>query len=109
MVLQIKLVNDGYAATYVSQEAARLSDWANWKDQAWGVTAEPIVIVYNKRLLPPDQVPNSHHALRRYLETINRSRAAWSRPTTLHAQPSAISTCRRMSRRRARYGGSFKQ
>lgn len=69
MDLQIKLVNDGYAATCVSQEAARLSDWAHWKDQAWGVTAEPIVIVYNKRLIPPDQVPTSHHALRRYLET----------------------------------------
>lgn len=69
MDLQIKLVNDGYAAAYSSPEAETLPDWAQWKDQAWGVTAEPIVIVYNKRLIPPDQVPTSHLALRRYLET----------------------------------------
>lgn len=69
MDLQIKLVNDGYATTYRSPEAANLPDWAKWKDQAWGVTAEPIVIVYNKRLIDADQVPDSHLDLRRYLES----------------------------------------
>jgi len=69
MDLQIKLVNDGYAATYQSREAAKLPDWAQWKDQAWGVTAEPIVIVFNKRLIAAGQVPTSHLALRRYLES----------------------------------------
>ena len=69
MDLQIKLVNDGYALSYASREAASLPDWAKWKNQAWGVTAEPIVIVYNKRLIAPDAVPRSHQALRRYLES----------------------------------------
>lgn len=68
MDLQIKLVNDGYASTYASPEAASLPDWARWKDQAWGITAEPIVIVYNKRLIAPARVPTSHIALRRFLE-----------------------------------------
>jgi iron(III) transport system substrate-binding protein len=68
MDLQIKLVNDGYAMTYRSSEAANLPDWAKWKDQAWGITAEPIVIVYNRKLIAADQVPNSHLALRRFLE-----------------------------------------
>lgn len=69
MDLQIKLVNDGYATTYSSSEAGDLPDWAKWKDQAWGVTAEPIVIVYNKRLIAADNVPDSHLSLRRYLES----------------------------------------
>ncbi len=68
MDLQIKLVNDGYAEAYRSPEAAALPEWAKWKDQAWGITAEPIVIVYNKRLVAPGDVPDSHTALRRYLE-----------------------------------------
>ncbi len=69
MDLQIKLVNDGYAMAYASPEAPHLPDWAKWKDQAWGVTAEPIVIVYNKKLIAADQVPDSHVALRRFLES----------------------------------------
>lgn len=68
MDLQIKLVNDGYASTYASPEAASLPDWARWKDQAWGITAEPIVIVYNRKLIAADSVPTSHIALRRFLE-----------------------------------------
>ena len=51
MDLQIKLVNDGYAQTYVSKEIAHIPDWAIWKDEAYAVTAEPIVIVYNKKLV----------------------------------------------------------
>jgi iron(III) transport system substrate-binding protein len=69
MDLQIKLVNDGYAMSYRSPEGAKLPDWAKWKDQAWGITAEPIMIVYNKRLVPRDRVPDSHIALRRFLES----------------------------------------
>lgn len=69
MDLQIKLVNDGYAASYQSPEAANLPDWAKWKDQAWGITAEPIVIVYNKNLIALDKIPDSHMTLRRFLES----------------------------------------
>jgi iron(III) transport system substrate-binding protein len=60
MDLQIKLVNDGYAQPYVSREKAALPDWAVWKNEAYGVTAEPIVFTYNKALMPAAAVPRSH-------------------------------------------------
>lgn len=69
MDLQIKLVNDGYAQAYASPEKPYLPDWAIWKNEAWGVTAEPVVIAYNKRLVPPKDVPRTHAALERLLRT----------------------------------------
>ena len=57
MDLQMKLVNDGYAQTYVSPEAEALPSWAIWANQAYGVTAEPVVIAFNKQKLPRDAVP----------------------------------------------------
>lgn len=68
MDLQIKLVNDGYAQRYVSTERDALPAWANWKDQAWGTTAEPIIMVYNKALIAEAAVPHTHLALTRMLE-----------------------------------------
>ena len=67
MDLQVKLVNDGYAAAYKSPEAAKLPAWATWKDQAYGTTFEPISIVYNKRLLQQNEVPKSHADLAKVL------------------------------------------
>jgi len=52
MDLQIKLVNDGYAANHSSAETETLPDWANWRDQAFGFTYEPAVMVYNQALVP---------------------------------------------------------
>src|SRR5438552_12581838 len=57
MDLQIKLVNDGYAQPYVSKEIAHLPDWAIWRDEAYAITAEPIVIVYNKNLVAESDIP----------------------------------------------------
>jgi iron(III) transport system substrate-binding protein len=67
MDLQIKLANDGYAAEYRSPEADGILDWARWKDRAYGVTAEPVVMVYNKRLLQEGLVPKDHADLLRLL------------------------------------------
>ena len=67
MDLQIKLANDGYAAEYRSVEAEGIPAWAQWKDLAYGVTAEPVVIVYNKRLLRDDMVPHDRAELLRLL------------------------------------------
>jgi iron(III) transport system substrate-binding protein len=64
---QMKLVNDGYAETYVSPEAARLPQWAVWNHQAYGVTAEPVAIAYNKGLLPAAEMPKTHAELARLL------------------------------------------
>ncbi len=60
MDLQIKLANDGYALAYQSPEASSLPSWAVWKNEAFGTTFEPIGFVYNKRLLKPEEVPQSH-------------------------------------------------
>jgi iron(III) transport system substrate-binding protein len=67
MDLQIKLANDGYAAEYRPPEAQGIFDWARWKDRAYGVTAEPVVMVYNKRLLREGLVPKDHAGLLRLL------------------------------------------
>ena len=60
---QIKLVNDGYAQPYASPEKAHLPPWAVWKNEAYGVTAEPIVFAYNRRLLSAAEAPRSHDQL----------------------------------------------
>lgn len=69
MDLQIKLVNDGYAQAYSSPEKPNLPGWAIWKNEAWGVTAEPVVIAYNKRLVPVADVPRTHDAFERLLRS----------------------------------------
>ena len=63
MDLQIKLVNDGYAQPYVSKEIAHIPDWAIWKDEAYAITAEPIVIVYNKKLVAESDIPRTRAEL----------------------------------------------
>jgi iron(III) transport system substrate-binding protein len=67
MDIQVKLINDGYAQTYRSPEARRLPRRAIWRDQGFGVTAEPIGFAYNRRLLKPEEVPRSHAELLRAL------------------------------------------
>lgn len=66
--LQIKLAADGYAATYQSPEAKNIPAWANYKNMAYGVTAEPITFVYNKRAMPAGDVPKSHEDLLKLLQ-----------------------------------------
>jgi len=67
MDLQIKLANDGYASEYRSTEAGEIPSWAQWKDRAYGVTAEPVVMIFNKKLLRADLVPHDHADLHRLL------------------------------------------
>jgi iron(III) transport system substrate-binding protein len=69
MDLQVKLVNDGQAATYASPEKPALPAWAVWKDQAYGTTYEPVSFIYNKRLVPAEDVPADHAALLKLLTT----------------------------------------
>jgi iron(III) transport system substrate-binding protein len=68
MDLQMKLVGDGYALGYKSPEAGKLPGWAVFKDLAYGTTLEPVVIAYNKRLLPADKVPKTHADLVRLID-----------------------------------------
>jgi iron(III) transport system substrate-binding protein len=67
MDLQIKLANDGYATEFRSAEIDRLPAWAQWKDRVYGVTAEPVVTIFNKRLLRGAMVPRDHADLLRVL------------------------------------------
>ncbi|NQU57578.1 MAG: ABC transporter substrate-binding protein, partial [Rhodospirillales bacterium] len=52
MDLQIQLVNDGYSAPYFSEETEALPGWANWRNEAFGFTYEPAVIIFNQALAP---------------------------------------------------------
>jgi iron(III) transport system substrate-binding protein len=62
MDLQAKLINDGYAQAYQSPEKPALPADAVWKNMGYGVTAEPVAFVYNRRLIPPGRVPRTHEA-----------------------------------------------
>ena len=69
MDLQMKLVVDGYAAKYSSAESKNIPKWANYKDIAWGTTYEPVVMVYNKQLLKPEEVPTDHTSFTQLLSS----------------------------------------
>jgi iron(III) transport system substrate-binding protein len=69
MDLQVKLVNDGLMATYESPEAKQLPQWAQYQKQAYGTTYEPLAIVYNKRLVPGGDVPQTRADLIKLLQT----------------------------------------
>ena len=75
MDLQFRLANAGHALAYDSPEIAGLPAWAVWKNLAFGTTFEPIVIIYNKRLLATDEIPQTHTDLTRLL-TEKRDRFA---------------------------------
>lgn len=83
MDLQTKLVNDGYAQAYASPEKPYLPQWAVWKNQAYGVTAEPIVFAYNRRLVPAADVPRTHGDFIRLL----RAKRAFYRGRTATYDP----------------------
>lgn len=59
----VKLANDGCAASYISAETKRLPATLRWHDEVFGFTYEPAVIVYNRELLVPSDVPLTHAAL----------------------------------------------
>src|SRR6185312_12335344 len=69
MDLQVKLVDEGKAMSYVSPEASKLPSWAVYKNQAYGTTYEPAVFIYNKRLVTADEVPQDHAAFTKLLAT----------------------------------------
>ncbi|MFB9261736.1 ABC transporter substrate-binding protein [Bradyrhizobium erythrophlei] len=67
MDLQVKLANDGHLQQ-ASIAARGLPDWAIWRNEIFGFTLEPAVIVYNKAALDRDEIPKSHQDLIRLLE-----------------------------------------
>lgn len=63
MDLQVKLVNDGYAATHHSENSLALPEWARWREEAFGFTFEPAVLVFNTSLLAERPLPQSRDEL----------------------------------------------
>ncbi|ETX29325.1 ABC transporter substrate-binding protein [Roseivivax isoporae] len=59
----VDLVNQGCATRHVSAETAALPAALGWRDELWGVTREPAVMVYNRDLVPPEDVPHSRFDL----------------------------------------------
>jgi iron(III) transport system substrate-binding protein len=88
MDLQMQLVRDGHAASYASPEASHLPAWARWKELAWGTTFEPIVFVYNRKLVPQAEVPHDHAAFAELLRTHAERYAG--RVTTFDVQKSGV-------------------
>lgn len=74
MDLQAKLVNDGHAARHVSANGARLPSWARWRQEAFGVTFEPAVIVFNSRVMQGRTIPRSRPEL---LDALQRAPDFW--------------------------------
>jgi len=67
--LQIRLANDGYALRYDTTRTAGMPEWATWRNEVFGFTLEPVVIVYNPRRYTEATAPRSHAALLRLLES----------------------------------------
>ncbi|WP_099866366.1 extracellular solute-binding protein [Pararhizobium haloflavum] len=66
--LQVKLANDGHAVAHRSDEVAALPRWAQWRDEVFGFTFEPAVIIYNPDLVSGDEAPRTHLELAEVLE-----------------------------------------
>lgn len=59
----VQLVNEACAAAHRSRLTEQLPDELNWRDELWGITREPAVIVYNRTLVPPGDVPRTRFDL----------------------------------------------
>lgn len=68
---QVKLINDGFAQAYASPEKPALPASAVWKNMGFGITAEPIAYVYNKKAIP--NPPRSRAALEALLRKDRRA------------------------------------
>jgi iron(III) transport system substrate-binding protein len=70
----VRLANDGCAQPHQSAETANAPEWANWRDEIYGFTFEPVLFVYDKRTVPEADVPRSHEAL---AELVRRPSASY--------------------------------
>jgi two-component system sensor histidine kinase TctE len=67
--LQIKLANDGHAMAYDSPWLGGLPEWAHWRNEVFGFTFEPAVIIYNPDRISAQEVPRTHLTLAEMLES----------------------------------------
>lgn len=62
MDLQMKLANDGFAAS-IAPSVGRLPEWARWRDQLFGVGLEPVVTLASRSALGDLPVPQTRRDL----------------------------------------------
>lgn len=74
MDLQVKLVNDGYAAPHESVNSKALPSWARWRNEAFGFTFEPAVMVFNRESMAGQVLPRSRAKL---LQMLKRHPQQW--------------------------------
>lgn len=61
--LQVQLVNNGCALAHYSTATDNLPPSRNWRNEIFGVTEEPAVLIYNTELVPTAEVPTSRFDL----------------------------------------------
>jgi iron(III) transport system substrate-binding protein len=69
MDLQVKLANNGYAAPHISSSGDSMPGWARWRNEAFGVTFEPAVMVFSNRLMAGRPLPQTRSELLKALRT----------------------------------------
>lgn len=67
MDLQFQMVEDGIAAEYRSPEKASVPEWSNWGDKIYGITYEPVVMVYNNKVISDSEMPKDRASLAKWL------------------------------------------
>lgn len=75
MDLQVKLVNDGFAQPHTSTDAALLPPWARWRDEIFGLTFEPVVMVANPDAFAGRSIPKSRLEL---IQTLRQDEDFWT-------------------------------
>lgn len=76
MDLQVKLVNDGFAQPHTSADADLLPQWARWRDEIFGLTFEPVVIVANPDVFAGRSIPQSRLEL---VQSLRQDESFWMR------------------------------
>ncbi|MCA1998716.1 MAG: ABC transporter substrate-binding protein [Hyphomicrobiales bacterium] len=59
----VVLANEGCARAHRSAETLAAPAWTRWRDEIFGFTFEPAVIVYNRALMAREEVPRTRLAL----------------------------------------------
>lgn len=63
MDLQVKLVNDGLAQKHHSENSDALPPWVKWRNEIFGLTFEPVVMVANPMLFADRSIPRARFDL----------------------------------------------
>lgn len=74
MDLQVKLVNDGYAQKHRSENSDALPPWAKWRNEIFGLTFEPVVMVANPAQFSDRKIPRTRSDL---VQTLRSNPAFW--------------------------------